>query len=143
MKKFNGLSSLVVLAALFAASPALANGIGQDGAAQMRIGITGQVPVICRVSLDAAVLSDADGRAQVGTMKEFCNNPSGYRVVMNYPSAMESGRLIVDGRAVALDGSGSVTVSRSVGAAVAEHRVEIELNQGGYRGDLSFRIELL
>lgn len=143
MKKLPVLSAFLSIAALAISGAALANEPARDGGAEFRIGIAGKVPVICRVSLDTTVLADVDGRVSLGTMKEFCNNPTGYRVVLEYPAAMESAKLIIDGREFALDGSGLVDVTRSAGAAVAEHKVELDLNQKVGSGALALRIDPL
>jgi len=143
MKKLPVLSAFLSIAALAISGAALANEPARVGGAEFRIGIVGEVPVICRVSLDTTVLSDVDGRVSLGTMKEFCNNPTGYRVVLEYPAAMESAKLIIDGRELALDGSGLVAVTRSAGAAVAEHKVELDLNHKVGSGALALRIEPL
>lgn len=143
MTKLTAFSAFIAAAALAASGAALADQPAPTGAAEFRIGISGQVPVICRVSLDSTVLADASGRVSLGTMKEFCNNPTGYRVVLQYPATLESGRLLVDGREVLLNGAGEVTLTRSPGAAVAEHQVELDLSGGTASGALAFRIEPL
>lgn len=143
MKKLPVLSAFLSIAVLAVSGAAMASEHSRDGGADFRIGIAGKVPVICRVSLDTTVLSDVDGRVSLGTMKEFCNNPTGYRVVLEYPAAMESTKLIIDGRELALDGSGLVAVTRSASAAVAEHKVELDLNRKVGSATLALRIEPL
>lgn len=141
MKKLAAVSSLLSFTALAISSAALAAGPSQNGGAEFRLGISGEVPVICRVSLDGAVLSAAEGRVSLGVMKEFCNNPTGYRVVMEYPATLKSAKLFIDGREFLLDGTGQLTVARSPGAAVAEHKVELALSQNVGPSALAFRIE--
>jgi len=60
----------------------------QSGASQFRIGVEGQVPVICRVSVDAVQVDPSDGTAALGNLKEFCNNARGYQVVADYAPAL-------------------------------------------------------
>ena len=139
MKDHAALSILAALAAAFVAAPAIAS----EPAAQYRIGISAEVPVLCRVSVDAALVPDGAGRVSLGTMKEFCNNPHGYQVVMEYAPIAGDAALIVDGRTIPLGKSGRVVVARSPGAAVIERKVELQLSQEGVAPALAFRIEPL
>lgn len=123
---------------------AVAPGIGV-GDSQFAIGVTGFVPVICRASVEADMVTpQATGEmrtASLGTLREFCNSPTGYRVVADYSPSLESGRLVVDGQEIALTSAGSVVVSKSDQAAIASHTVELEAPEGVTQGSLSFRIE--
>lgn len=139
MRKSIGTSFAV--AALFACTPVLASEQGERGAAQVRIGMTGHVPVICRVSIDRAMIPGDAGQFSIGTLSEFCNNPNGYRVVMDYSALAGGGHLLVDGQEIALDEAGSVVVSRSAGAAVVKRSLAVSLARGGQAGTFTFRIE--
>lgn len=139
MKDHAALSIFAAVAAAIVAAPAIAS----EPAAQYRIGISGEVPVLCRVSVDAALVPDSAGRVSLGTMKEFCNNPHGYQVVMEYAPIAGDAALIVDGRTIPLGKSGRVVVARSPGAAVIERKVELQLSQEGVAPALAFRIEPL
>jgi hypothetical protein len=74
-------------------------------------------------------------------LKEFCNSPSGYRVVADYSPELASAKLIVDGVPVALAAEGSTVVSQSDSAAIADHSLALEMPQDGQTGTISFRIE--
>lgn len=113
----------------------------RNSAVQFQIGITGQVPVLCRVSLEATSVPQTAGRVSLGTMKEFCNNPTGYRVVMEYPQLGGPAEIIVDGQAIPLGSGGFAVVSQSPVASMAQHHVELELTGGGPIGQIAFRIE--
>ena len=137
MKNHAVLSLFAAAAATMAAVPAIAS----EPAAQYHIGISGEVPVLCRVSIDAALVPDSAGRVSLGTLKESCNNPHGYQVVLEYSPDMADALLIVDGRAIPLGKSGLVIVAKSPGAAVIERKVELQLPQAGAPPALAFRIE--
>ena len=139
MKDHAAHTIFVALAAAFFAAPAIAS----EPSVQYRIGISAEVPVLCRVSVDAALVPDGAGRVSLGTMKEFCNNPSGYQVVMEYPPIAGDAALIVDGRAIPLGKGGLVVIARSPGAAVIERKVELQLPREGVAPSLTFRIEPL
>lgn len=135
------LSSIVALAALAAAGSAQAAEPDSNAAGQVRIGITGQVPVLCRVSVDAAMVPQIAGRVSLGTMEEFCNNPTGYRVVVSYPQLAAPAKLIVDGREILLGTSGFAVVAESDRAGIVERDLQLELTGPNEPAQLSFRIE--
>lgn len=132
-------AAVAASAALVALAPA-AN--AQAGASQYRIGVEGYVPVICRVSVDAAQVT-ATGATSLGELKEFCNNAHGYQVVADYSPVLAGATLVVDGVEIPLNGNGSVTVSRSDKAAMINRQVELKLAGAAQPGNLTFRIQPL
>ena len=111
------------------------------GSVQYAIGIVGYVPVICRANVDASAVAPVAGVTSLGMLKEFCNSPSGYRVIADYSPGLAAAKLIIDGQAVPLGESGSTVISQSENAAIANHTLAIELPQEGQVGNISFRIE--
>ena len=111
------------------------------GSAQYAIGIVGYVPVICRANVDASSVAPVAGTTSLGMLKEFCNSPSGYRVIADYSPALAQAKLIVDGKVVPLHKDGSTVVSQSNSAAIADHTLAIDLPKNGQIGNISFRIE--
>lgn len=111
------------------------------GSAQYAIGIVGYVPVICRANVDASSVAPVAGTTSLGMLKEFCNSPTGYRVIADHSPALAQAKLIVDGTAIPLEASGSTVVSQSDSAAIADHTLAIELPQDGQVGNISIRIE--
>lgn len=111
------------------------------GGADVAIAIVGYVPVICRAKVDASTIAPAAGTTSLGMLKEFCNSPTGYRVIAEYSPVLASARLIVDGTAVALDASGSTVISQTDGAKIANRTLALELPQDGPSANISFRIE--
>jgi hypothetical protein len=81
--------------------------------------LRGFVPVICRANFESSPSEGADGVEQLGSIDEFCNSGAGYTVIVDYDPGTSSGSLVVDGRQVALDGSGSVVIAQSTGPAIA------------------------
>lgn len=132
-------SAIAASAALISLAPA-AN--AQSGASQYRIAVQGYVPVICRVSVDAAQVT-ASGTTSLGNLNEFCNNGRGYQVVADYSPSLAGASLVVDGNEIPLTASGSVTVSQSATAATATRKVELKLAGAAQPGNLSFRIQPL
>lgn len=111
------------------------------GSAQFTIGLVGYVPVICRANVDASAVSPVAGTTSLGMLKEFCNSPSGYRVVADYSPELASATLVVDGTPVALSAEGTTVVSQSDSAKIADHSLALELPEDGQTGNISFRIE--
>ena len=111
------------------------------GGAQFSIGIVGYVPVICRANVDASAIAPVAGTNSLGMLKEFCNSPSGYRVVADYSPGLASAKLVVDGVPVALSAEGSTVISQSDSAKIADHSLALEMPQDGQTGTISFRIE--
>lgn len=111
------------------------------GSAQFTIGIVGYVPVICRANVDASMIAPVAGTTSLGTLREFCNSPSGYRVIANYSPELAQAKLIIDGKPVPLHKDGSTVISQSNTAAIADHSLALELPKNGTVGNISFRIE--
>jgi hypothetical protein len=111
------------------------------GGNQYTISVVGFVPVICRANVEATIIAPNAGSVSLGTLKEFCNSPSGYRVVADYSAALTSAKLVVDGKEIELGTAGSVVVSESDRAAINDRSLELQLPQDGQTGSLSFRIE--
>ncbi|HOB12751.1 MAG TPA: hypothetical protein PK680_06110 [Novosphingobium sp.] len=138
------LFKFALVAASLGATIAPANGFQPSvaiGSNQFTIGVAGHVPVICRARVEASLVAPVAGTVSLGTLKEFCNSPAGYRVVADYSPALASAKLVVDGKEIALGDSGSVVVSESDQAAIAAHAVDLMLAEDGQTGSLSFRIE--
>ena len=112
------------------------------GGAQFSIGIVGYVPVICRAHVDASAVAPVSGTTSLGMLKEFCNSPSGYRVIADYSPQLATAKLVVDGVPVALSAEGSTVVSQSDSPKIADHSLALELPQDDQTGTISFRIEL-
>ncbi len=143
MKALSLMSPLAFVAALAVFTPAFAGEPDARTQSEFRIELSGRVPVLCRVSIDNTIVPNATGLVSLGKMTEFCNNPTGYRVVLVNPVINGPATLIVDGREIPLGAQELVLVSQSAGAAVAEHRVELQRGEAGAVGTLAFRIEPL
>lgn len=102
--------------------------------------IHGTVPVVCRVTIENGASGTVSASQARGTLREFCNNGAGYRVVASYSPQLASGRLIIDGQVLNLGTSGEVVVSDSNHAASATRSIQIESN-GSKGGSIRFRIE--
>lgn len=136
---------LVLFSGAILASLALSAQASADagGVVQATIGISGFVPVICRTSVSAELVTPASGTVSLGTMQEFCNNASGYQVVASYSPELASASLVVDGQAIALEQGGSTVILQSDRAAIASQQLSLQVPAGVSGGSLSFSIRPL
>jgi hypothetical protein len=121
----------------------LSGGIATTASAEtaaQTIAISGEVPVICRASMETQLVAPAVGRLRLGTLREFCNNPSGYQVAVDHSPELAGATLLVDGRALELSPSGTTVVSQSDGAAIISREISLSLPEGAAEGSISFRI---
>lgn len=133
------LACVAGVVALSTPAAAFAPGI-ELGASRFTLGISGFVPVVCRASVSATVISPVQGSAPLGTLNEFCNSPNGYRVHADYSADLAKAKLIVDGKGIALQKDGSTVVSQSNRAGIESHALELQLPKGVQTGSISFRI---
>lgn len=135
-------ASVAGLFALTAPVGAFAPGVATSSS-QYTIQLVGYVPVICRATVGASMVSPDAGTVQLGSLNEFCNSPNGYRVHADYSADLAKAKLLVDGAPVALGESGTSVISQSSTAAIDSHDLALDLPEGVTGGQLSFRIEPL
>ncbi len=133
--------SVSALAALFSTSAVGAGAIAVSD--QYTLGIRGFVPVICRASVDARQVTPARGRAPLGTLREFCNNPNGYEVWLDHSPGLAGAAMVVDGRRVEFSPGSATLLTRSDHAAVARKDLAMELPRDGMVGHIAIRVVAL
>ena len=129
--------SLALIAATVpaASGPALA----AEGAT-LSIGVSGFVPVMCRATVTANIVTAKEGYAELGRLTEFCNSPSGYAVYADHSRELEDVSLIVDGKPVPLRAEGSTLISQSSEAAIAHRTLALSTASDRGSGTITFRI---
>lgn len=136
-----GCAGILIAAALPASAIAPGVNIARS---DTTIAITGVVPVVCHARVDAGSVAGTPGTVSLGTLREFCNSPRGYRVYADFSPSLAHAKLMVDGVPVPLQKDGSTLVSHSAKAAIDSREIVLELpkkNPGAVSGSLSFRIE--
>jgi hypothetical protein len=128
------------LALLVAAAPAATGTAFAADGATLRIGVSGFVPVMCRATVQANVVTAKDGYADLGQLTEFCNSPRGYAVYADHSAELEDVSLIVDGKAVPLDAEGSTLISQSNEAAITQRSLALSTPAHASAGTITFRI---
>lgn len=79
--------------------------------------LSAYVPVTCRVGYQSTGASAApQGGIPLGVLREYCNAPSGYQLVVSYtPGTLRGAIVIVGEDQVTLNGSGEAVLSRALG----------------------------
>lgn len=105
--------------------------------------LRGYVPVICRAEVSATQVGTQSNQVSLGQLNEFCNDPNGYQVWVDYSPNLADGALLVDGQRVNLTTAGSVMVSSSNQPSIAAHDLALDLPQSGAQGSVSIRVVAL
>ncbi|WP_233503351.1 hypothetical protein [Sphingomonas psychrotolerans] len=100
------------------------------------------VPVICAVSHQSAI-SAAGAGYRLGELREYCNAPGGYALVVNYaPGSMKGAVVAVGEERVVLDGSGRAVIGRTAGPRIRDREIFAEPGAAGFDTDrLEFNLE--
>jgi hypothetical protein len=119
----NGLRVSMVFATLAAVAGA---NLAHAEADRSQISISARVAVICRAELSGSIIPTTD-RVALGQLTELCNVSSGYRVIMDYPVALEGAQIVVDGIAQTLTDQGQITLVDSPISAYKVRNLELNL----------------
>lgn len=130
MKK---IAALGLVAAMIAV-PAAASSYGVE--------LRGNVAVSCHVTGQAAMINVADGAADLGVLREFCNNAAGYNLYLDYAPQLAGAVVTVDGAQVELGREGTAMLAAETGPAMRSRAVQIDLSKVADASNLaiSFRI---
>lgn len=145
------LASAAAIALVFAANAAPASAAATGvGSYTLRL----IVPVSCRVSYTAggaaavgstggAAGVDTSGPVDLGQIGEYCNDGSGYAVVVDYaPGTLKGAVLQLGSDRVVLDGSGEATISQSQEARIRQRELVATPGANGFDSpDLQFNIK--
>jgi hypothetical protein len=84
------------------------------GAGPAVIHLPAFVPVYCNVELiPAASAATGDGLINLGTSRELCNSPHGYRIILQHPADLVDAAIISDANRIPLSPSGETVVWNS------------------------------
>ncbi len=101
------------------------------------------VPVMCSVSYSPQGVAAQAEAVGLGSLREYCNAPAGYELVVGYtPGTMRGAVLIVGDSTVMLDGSGEAIVSSSPRPRIRSLDLSAIPGEQGFDTDrLDFRIQ--
>lgn len=115
---------------ILAAATVISSGVGAQAAdATYEIDITGYVPVVCNVQTSASTVPLGSTTVDLGSVSEFCNDPNGYQVWIDYAPGVNDASVTVDGNQIQLASTGSTMISQSNTAA--RYVRQVSLNTGG------------
>ncbi|MBS0409103.1 MAG: hypothetical protein JSR86_04240 [Proteobacteria bacterium] len=120
-----------LIAALSAA--ALAASASGARAAGDGLAFGGEAPLVCAASLTPS----AGGDAGAGQLREFCNDPNGFQVWVDYPAELANASLLVDGVSIPLSAAGTTRIDA---AAAPGQSTRTLLLQGAAGGGFTVRI---
>lgn len=94
----------------------------------------------CTVRHMPGLTPAGDGAYGLGALKEYCNSPRGYHVVVNYaPGTMQGAVISLGGDSVVLNGSGTAVVSQAPGPRITDRAIVAKPGPQGFDTDvLSF-----
>ena len=131
----------VVMPAVFAMALTTAAPIT---AAPTTIYLRGYVPLYCNVELlSAPSAPGSDGLINLGTSRELCNSPHGYRVILEHPANMVNAAIISDANRIPLSQSGETVVWSSDQPGFELRQLALDLGkESGSINRLGLRIEV-
>ncbi len=137
-QKRSAVAGIVMLASAVAANAD--SGLGKSSTV---FKLTALVPVICHVELEVASSSPNDnGVAPLGTAKEFCNAPRGYRVLVEHAADLPEAAIVQDGVRIPLSPTGTTVLTDSSHPDISKRTLAIEVGNNVERfRSLAVRIE--
>lgn len=92
------------------------------------------VPVNCSVNQELTGLGASSGSSySLGTFREYCNAPRGYRLVLSYaPGSLRGATIIAGNEQVLLDGSGNAILSQTTGPTIRKRFFSIIPGDNGF-----------
>jgi hypothetical protein len=133
MKKKIGLT---IAALVLCQSPAYAASVARGSYSLQLV-----VQQTCTIRHMPGLTPLGSGAYGLGALKEFCNAPQGYAIVVSYtPGTMQGAVLSLGGESVMLNGSGTAVISQAPGPRVAERELVATPGGAGFDTDvLSFQ----
>jgi hypothetical protein len=117
MKKF----AVLALAAAMISAPGTASTYGVE--------LRGNVAVSCHVTGQTPVVDLSQKVADLGVLREFCNNAAGYNLYLDYAPQLAGAVVTVDGTSIQLGSEGTATLAAETGPAMRSRSVQIDLTE--------------
>ncbi|WP_428678330.1 hypothetical protein [Sphingopyxis sp.] len=122
--------------AVLSAACGLALTAGGANAESIGYNLQAIVPVACSLRFESSPSIFADGSARLGMLREYCNAPNGYQIVLNYSTGSLRGAVVNVGAAsVVLDGSGQAIVPGAFGPKIQTRDLAITPGANGFDAD--------
>jgi hypothetical protein len=118
--------SILGAAALMATLGFSAQADAPGNSSSTTIRLRAVVPIICHVQMSEATGVIEDGVADLGSAREFCNAPRGYRVIVRHPTDLEGAVIIKDGERIPLSAGGETVLTDSHRPDIRSMRLAVE-----------------
>jgi hypothetical protein len=117
--------------------------VGNAQAESFGISLFARIPVICTINHVGTPAADSANAVNLGSLREYCNAPGGYALVVNYaPGTMRGARITAGENQIVLDGSGQTVVGRSTRPRIREISLTATPGENGFDTDrLEFRLD--
>jgi hypothetical protein len=89
---------------------ALALAVPTSSLAAEGVALSGAAPVVCNADLGGAGQAQS-GAVALGSLAEFCNDPGGYEVWIDYPAELAGATLVLGSERLTLTSAGTARVS--------------------------------
>jgi hypothetical protein len=112
-------------------------------AASGSIGLRAIAPVVCNVEVIGAPVLQSATEASLGTVRELCNAPRGYRIEVVYqPGTLVGATVRLGNDVVRLDGAGRAVITDAMSANMQTRALSISSDATGLDvGSLELRID--
>lgn len=91
----------------------------------------------CTVRHTPGLAPASGGGYALGALKEYCNAPGGYDVVVTYaPGTMQGATLALGGDVVTLNGTGTAVISHAAGPRIVDRDLVITPGAAGFDTDV-------
>jgi hypothetical protein len=124
----------------FGAALALSLAASAPAFAETGIGLGGQAQLVCSAGMAGGASAASGAAVDLGQLTEFCNDPDGFDVWIDYPASLAGAVLVVDGRSLPLTSAGTVRVSHATQAAQAS--VTLALDGAPSSGPTSLTVRM-
>jgi hypothetical protein len=104
--------------------------------------LRGNVAVSCHVTGQTPVVNVAGDVADLGVLREFCNNAAGYSLYLDYAPQLAGAVVTIDGNSIELGSEGTAALAAEAGPAMRSRSVQIDLSKAEDASNLAiaFRI---
>jgi hypothetical protein len=114
---------------------------GGPASAATGLGLAGQAQLVCRAGIAPSAAAAPGAQIALGQLNEFCNDPDGFDVWIDYPTSLSSASLIVDGKSQNLSKTGTIRVSHA--SRPGQASLSLALNGSRISGPISLTVRVV
>jgi hypothetical protein len=97
------------------------------------VSLRAEAPVVCNITVDSSGPTASGSVAQLGSVRELCNTPRGYRIEVIYqPGTLVGATVQLGSDSVRLDGAGRAVITDSAVPAVRTRQLTMTAGDAGF-----------